>query len=97
MKINDEMAPSDPGFHTLCPTRWTVRADSLASVRINYAVLNQPGYAVYSNLEKLLVNAVTGKCFDAEFEAVMKVYSIDFDSSLLKTQLGMYLAVKTKI
>ena len=71
MQINDEMAPSYPGFHTLCPTRWTVRA---ASARVNYAVLNQPGYAVYSNLEKLLVNAVTGKCFDAEFEAVMKVY-----------------------
>lgn len=34
-----ELAPSDPGFRTFCPTRWTVRADSLASVRMNYAVL----------------------------------------------------------
>ena len=48
---------------------------------------NQPGYAVYSNLEKLLVKAATGQCFDDEFEAVMKVYGSDFDSSLLKTQL----------
>ena len=38
-KIKEEMAPSDPGFRTLYPTRWTVRADSLARVRINYAVL----------------------------------------------------------
>ena len=33
------MALSVPVFRTLCPTRWTVRADSLASVRINYATL----------------------------------------------------------
>ena len=39
LKIKEEVAPSDPGFRTLCPTRWTVRADSLASVRINYATL----------------------------------------------------------
>ena len=31
-KIKEQLAPSDPGFRTLCPTRWTVRADSLASV-----------------------------------------------------------------
>lgn len=38
-KIKQQVAPSDPGFRTLCPTRWTVRADSLASVLSNYAVL----------------------------------------------------------
>lgn len=40
LKIKEEVAPSDPGFHTLCPTRWTVRADFIASVMmINYAIL----------------------------------------------------------
>jgi hypothetical protein len=38
-KIKDEIAPAEPGFRTLCPTRWTVRADSLGSVIANYAVL----------------------------------------------------------
>ena len=38
-KLKEQLAPSDPGFHTLCPTRWTVRADSLASVVSNYSVL----------------------------------------------------------
>ena len=33
------LPPSDPGFLTLYPTRWIVRADSLASVLSNYAVL----------------------------------------------------------
>ncbi len=28
-----------PGLRVLCPTRWTVRADSLASIVSNYAVL----------------------------------------------------------
>ena len=38
-KLKEQLAPSDPGFRTLCPTRWTVRADSLASVVSNYSVL----------------------------------------------------------
>ena len=33
------MAPEDPGFKTLCPTRWTVRAASLQSVMRNYSVI----------------------------------------------------------
>ena len=32
------MAPDTPSFHTLCPTRWTVRASSLQSVMDNYNV-----------------------------------------------------------
>ncbi len=39
IKLKDELAPTESGFRTLCPTRWTVRADSLASVRKNYSVL----------------------------------------------------------
>ena len=38
-RAKQQVAPSDPGFRTLCPTRWTIRADSLASVLSNYAVL----------------------------------------------------------
>ena len=40
LKLKDELAPTESGFRTLCPTRWTVRADSLASVRKNYSVLH---------------------------------------------------------
>ena len=38
-KLKQELAPDTPGFRTLCPTRWTVRADSLQSVLDNYEVL----------------------------------------------------------
>jgi len=37
-ELKKEMAPETPGFRTLCPTRWTVRANSLKSVVDNYTV-----------------------------------------------------------
>ena len=37
-KLKDEIAPRTPGFRTLCPTRWTVRATSLQSILDNYSV-----------------------------------------------------------
>ena len=37
--IKKQLAPSDPDFCTLCPTKWTVRAHSLASALANYHVL----------------------------------------------------------
>ena len=33
LKLKEELAPSESGFPTLCPTRWMVRVDSLASIR----------------------------------------------------------------
>ena len=40
-KLKSEIAPSLPGFRTLCLTRWTVKAASLESVINNYTVLQQ--------------------------------------------------------
>ena len=40
-QIKKELAPDTPGFRVLCPTRWTVRADSLQSVVDNYSVLQE--------------------------------------------------------
>ena len=40
-KINETLVPDTPGFRVLCPTRWTVRADSLESVVDNYAALQE--------------------------------------------------------
>ena len=48
LKIKEEMAPGDPGFHTLCPIRWTVRANSLAIVEcLRYR-------KQHDNLEKII-------------------------------------------
>lgn len=40
-KIKSELAPESPGIRVLCPTRWTVRGDALASIISNYSVLQQ--------------------------------------------------------
>ena len=37
-KLKSELASNLPGFRTLCPTRWTVKGESLQSVIDNYAV-----------------------------------------------------------
>ena len=40
-KLKSKISPETPGFRTLCPTRWMVRAASLASVKDNYKVLQE--------------------------------------------------------
>ena len=35
-KLKEESGSDVPGVQTMCPTRWTVHADSLASVIANY-------------------------------------------------------------
>ena len=37
--LKHELAPGNPGVKPLCPTRWTVRAESLRSVITNYDVI----------------------------------------------------------
>ena len=49
---------------------------------------DQPGYRVYSKLETLLLNAVNGVTLDEDcFSEMMDLYTSDFDSFLLKSQL----------
>ena len=50
-RMKNEMAPSEPTFRTLCSTRWTVRADSLASVVTNYSVI-QSSLESFSDIGK---------------------------------------------
>ena len=38
-KLHQELTPQTPGIRNLRPTRWTVRALSLESIRVNYPVL----------------------------------------------------------
>ena len=47
----------------------------------------QPGYAVYQNLEEVLVLAANGKTYNSQFEAVCEFYAEDLDKALLSVQL----------
>lgn len=38
-KLKDELSEGSPGIRILCPTRWTVRSESLKSISENYHVL----------------------------------------------------------
>ena len=40
-KLKKELSPDSPGVRVLCPTRWTVRADSLKSILDNYQALQE--------------------------------------------------------
>lgn len=40
-KLKDKLALDTPGFRVLCPTQWTVRANSLQSVLDNYSALQE--------------------------------------------------------
>ena len=42
-ELKEEMSAQVPGLHNLCPTRWTVHAASLESIRFNYEHWKQPG------------------------------------------------------
>lgn len=39
--LKGEMSPGSPGIRVLCPTRWTVRADSMQTIIQNYSVLQE--------------------------------------------------------
>ena len=38
-RIREEIGDSTPNVHTLCPTRWTVHANSLSSIMENYSFI----------------------------------------------------------
>ena len=50
---------------------------------------DQPGYAVYSSLEALLLKAARKEDFSAELDKVVQFYGEDFNASLLKLHLEM--------
>ena len=43
VESGDSETSSGPGIRAFCPTRWTVRADAIDSIRSNYSDLNKLG------------------------------------------------------
>ena len=40
-KLKEEISLGSPGIRVLCPTRWTVKAESMKSIISNYSVLQE--------------------------------------------------------
>ena len=51
---------------------------------------NQPGYAIYQNLEDLLLNAANGKDYASDLKAVADFYEDDFIKNDVVTQLQIF-------
>ena len=50
---------------------------------------NQPGYAIYFSLQKLLVKAVNREEFSSELEAVVRFYGDDFEKATFEVHLEL--------
>lgn len=57
---------------------------AISSIVIRF---DQPGYAMYKNLETLLECAANGQVSDDDFQTVTTFYKDDLDRGLLSTQL----------
>ena len=90
-KLKEEIAPGTPGFHTLCPTRWTVRAGSLKSVIDNYLVFQ----SLWEEVKDAVTNSEIRACvigvdatmnrFDFLFGLVLAERLLQHTDNLSKT------------
>ena len=81
-KLKDEIAPGTPGFRTLCPTRWTVRATSLQSILDNYSVFQ----ALWEDVKEVAA-AEVGACVigvDATMNQFDFLFGLALGKQLLK-------------
>ena len=85
------MAPDTPGLRVLCPTRWTVRAQSLESVIKNYTVLQELWVDCEDFVKEVdaraRVNGVSAqmKCFDFLFGIALGELLLMHSDNLSKT------------
>ena len=82
-KLKQELAPDTPGFRTLCPTRWTVRADSLQSVLDNYEVLQDLWEESYSEVRDTDIRARI-KGVDAQMKTFDYLFGVMLGQSILR-------------
>lgn len=82
-KLKKELAPDTPGFRVLCPTRWTVRGESLRSVLENYTVLQDLWDAVLENtLEAEVRSRIIG--VKAQMETFHYFFGVCIGERILK-------------
>ena len=90
-KLKEEISPQVPGLRNLCPTRWTVRAASLESIRLNYETLEatwEEALAVVRELEvKARINGVAAimKTFGFLFGLILAERILKHTDNLSKT------------
>ncbi|XP_045210891.2 uncharacterized protein LOC123562315 [Mercenaria mercenaria] len=81
-RLKQELAPETPGFRTLCPTRWTVRANSLQSVVDNYEVLQDLWEESYSSVKETDMRARI-KDVDAQMKSFDFLFGVMLGHSIM--------------
>ena len=83
-RLKQEIAPEEPGFRTLCPTRWTVRTASLQSILSNYAVL-QDSLANFADMAKY-DHEMSAKCMGigAQFSSFNFLFGVALGQLVLE-------------
>ena len=82
-ELKKQLSPDTPGFRVLCPTRWTVRAESLKSILNNYKVLQDLwDTALETGLDAEVRSRVTG------VKAQMEKFSFFFGVYIGELVLG---------
>ena len=90
-KLKSELTPDTPGIRVLCPTRWTVRANSLGSILSNYTVLQElwdGSIEIVKDTEIIArINGVSSqmKNFDFFFGVVLGKLILSHTDNLSKT------------
>ena len=81
-ELKEEIGSDAPGVRTLCPTRWTVRAESLASIAANY-----------SNIQ-MLWEAALHATSDTEMKA--RIQGIESQMQSFKFLFSLFLSEMTQ-
>ncbi len=76
-KLKEEIASGCPGIRVLCPTRWTVKADSMNSIINNYNVLQ--------DLWEVAVTVVR------DTEVIARVKSVEYQMQTFDSFFGLVL------
>ena len=90
-KLKEQLAPTAPGFRTLCPTCWTVRAASLQSVVDKWKVLQELWEeCLATKLELDIKSSVIGvhhqmTTFDYFFGVNLPILLLKYSDNLFRT------------
>ena len=82
-ELKQQFSPDNPGFRVLCPTRWTVRAESLKSILDNYTALQELwDAALETALDAEVRSRITG--VKAQMESFNYFFGISIGELVLK-------------
>ena len=88
-RLKQEIAPEEPGFQTMCPTRWTVRAASLKTIIQSCKIVWKALLRWPSTIMRCLQSAQESVLSFLPSNSCLALLLVDWSSSLLKTSASL--------